>query len=81
MFSPTPTSVYPLASTIKIMILGVYAQGVAAGKYDPEERVALAELDAYYLPGTDGGAHPDFLKAVTPDEKRHDFALRKSSTA
>ncbi len=59
---------YPLASTIKIMILGVYAEGVASGKFDPEERVALADLDAYYLPGTDGGAHPDFLEAVTPDE-------------
>ena len=60
---------YPLASTIKIMILGVYAQGVAAGEYDPEERVSLADLDAYYLPGTDGGAHPDFLKAVSADDK------------
>jgi beta-lactamase class A len=59
---------FPLASTIKIMILGVYAEGVASGKYDPEERVSLADLDAYYLPGTDGGAHPTFLKAVTPDE-------------
>src|SRR4051812_14199505 len=31
---------YPLASTIKVMILGVYAEGVASGKFDPEERVA-----------------------------------------
>ncbi len=59
---------YPLASTIKIMILGVYAQGVAAGIYDPDERVPLSTLDAYYLPGTDGGAHPEFLKSVTPDK-------------
>ena len=59
---------FPLASTIKIMILGVYAQGVATGEYDPEERVSLADLDAYYLPGTDGDAHPDFLKAVSADD-------------
>ena len=59
---------YPLASTIKIMILGVYALGVASGEYNPDERVSLAALDRYYLPGTDGGAQPDFLKAVTPDE-------------
>ena len=58
---------YPLASTIKIMILGVYAQGAAAGRFDPTERVPLAALDAYYLPGTDAGAQPAFLEAVTPD--------------
>ena len=61
-------ALYPLASTIKIMILGVYAQGVAVGEYDPDERVPLSTLDAYYLPGTDGGAHPEFLKSVTPDK-------------
>ncbi len=58
---------YPLASTIKIMILGVYAQGAASGRFDPTERVPLSALDAYYLPGTDAGAQPAFLEAVTPD--------------
>ena len=58
---------YPLASTIKIMILGVYAQGAASGRFDPSERVPLDDLDAYYLPRTDGGAHPNFLEEVQAD--------------
>lgn len=58
---------YPLASTIKIMILGVYAQGAATGRFDPTERIPLDELDAYYLPGTDRGSHPTFLENVQPD--------------
>ncbi|MEP7292823.1 MAG: serine hydrolase [Chloroflexota bacterium] len=59
---------YPLASTIKVMILGVYAQGAASGRFDPTERVPLADLDLYYLPRTDGGAHPAFLADVEADE-------------
>lgn len=55
---------YPLASTIKVMILGVYAQGAATGRFDPTERIALDDLDAYYLPSTDRGAHNTFLEAV-----------------
>lgn len=58
---------FPLASTIKIMILGVYAQGAASGRFDPTERISLDDLDAYYLPGTDRGAHPTFLDSVQPD--------------
>ena len=58
---------FALASTIKIMILGVYAQGAASSKFDPNERVPLGDLDLYYLPRTDGGAHPAFLEEVKAD--------------
>lgn len=55
---------YPLASTFKVVLLAAYAQEVAAGRLDPQEQVPLSALDAYYLPGTDAGAHPQFLQSL-----------------
>jgi len=49
---------FPLASTRKVLIVGAYAEAVAAGTLDPAQPVALADVERYYLPGTDGGAHP-----------------------
>ncbi|GAA5514358.1 hypothetical protein Dcar01_03113 [Deinococcus carri] len=54
----------PLASTRKIVVLAAYARAVAAGKLDPQTPVKLAEWEAYYLPGLDGGAHPASLEAL-----------------
>ncbi|GAB4492166.1 MAG: serine hydrolase [Anaerolineales bacterium] len=55
---------YPLASTFKIVLLTAYAQEVAAGRLDEQESIPVSALEAYYLPGTDGGAHPEFLKSL-----------------
>ncbi|MDX9992106.1 MAG: serine hydrolase [Anaerolineales bacterium] len=55
---------YPLASTFKIVLLSGYAEQVSAGALDPAEIVPFEALDRYYLPGTDGGAHPEFLKTL-----------------
>lgn len=55
---------YPLASTFKAVILLGYAEQVAAGVLDPQQEIPFEALDAYYLPGTDGGAHPEFLKTL-----------------
>ncbi len=46
-----------LASTIKILVLAGYAEAVDEGRWSPDERVPLADVEAFYLPGTDGGAH------------------------
>ncbi len=46
-----------LASTIKILVLAGYAEGVDEGRWSPDERVPLADVEAFFLPGTDGGAH------------------------
>jgi hypothetical protein len=46
-----------LASTIKILVLAGYAEGVDEGRWSPGERVPLADVEAFFLPGTDGGAH------------------------
>ena len=47
----------PLASTIKILVLAGYAEAVDEGRWSPDERVPLADVEAFFLPGTDGGAH------------------------
>ncbi len=52
---------FVLASTIKILLLGAYAREVAAGQLDPGQPISLAEWERFYLPNTDGGAHPAAL--------------------
>lgn len=47
----------PLASVAKVITLVAYAEAVAAGELDPLEMVTLAELERYYLPNFDLGAH------------------------
>jgi D-alanyl-D-alanine carboxypeptidase len=47
----------PLASVVKIIHLVAYVEAVAAGELDPTSYVTLAELERYYLPGYDLGAH------------------------
>ena len=47
----------PLASTIKILVLAGYAEAVDEGRWSPLERVPLATVEVFFLPGTDGGAH------------------------
>lgn len=47
----------PLASTIKILVLAGYAEAVDDGRWSPDERVPLADVEAFFLPGTDGGVH------------------------
>lgn len=55
---------YPLASTFKIVLLAAYAQEVAAGRLNAGETISISDLETWYLPGTDGGAHPEFLKSL-----------------
>lgn len=58
----------PLASTVKIIIAIEYAYQAAAGKIDPMQWIDSTELDKYYIPNTDGNAHPQwlaYLKAMT----------------
>ncbi|NDJ54229.1 MAG: serine hydrolase [Chloroflexi bacterium] len=53
-----PTAQVPLASVVKIVHLIAYAEAVTNGEVNPETRVLLDDLNLYYLPGTDQGAHP-----------------------
>jgi len=72
-----PDMPMPLASVAKLITLVAYAEAVAAGELNPQEQVALAELDRYYLPNFDLGAHrravaelreEGRLLGVAPDE-------------
>lgn len=60
----TGTRPMPLASTVKLVIAYEYAVQAASGEIDPDENVRLDALDRYYIPNTDGGAHPAWLKAM-----------------
>lgn len=48
---------WPLASTVKIIPLALASEELAAGRWSPDTPVP--ELEAFYLPGTDGDAHPE----------------------
>lgn len=52
----------PLASTVKIMVALEFAQQAVKHVIRENSYVALSELDKYYIPNTDGGAHPAWLK-------------------
>lgn len=53
-----------LASTAKLVLLGAYAREVAAGRLRADEAVPVDEIEEWYLPGSDGGAHEAALKAA-----------------
>lgn len=52
----------PLASTMKIMVALEFAKQAAFKVFDTSRMVALNELNKYYLPLTDGNAHPQWLE-------------------
>lgn len=47
----------PLASVAKLISLVAYAEATAAGELNALEQIPLSELDRYYLPNFDLGAH------------------------
>ncbi|MEO4053110.1 serine hydrolase [Solibacillus sp. CAU 1738] len=54
----------PLASTVKIIIAIEYARQAAEGIIDSTELISLDTLDTFYIPKTDGGAHPAWLSKL-----------------
>ncbi|MCA1066284.1 serine hydrolase [Rossellomorea sp. AcN35-11] len=52
---------FPLASTVKIIVAIEYARQCEGNIIDPTQSVSLDELDSYYVPNTDGGAHDSWL--------------------
>ncbi|PAX51406.1 serine hydrolase [Brunnivagina elsteri] len=51
----------PLASTIKIIVLAEYARQINQGLLSSQELVNIEDIDLYYLPRTDGDAHPSAI--------------------
>ena len=54
-------NIMPLGSTVKILVAVEFAKQAANKIFDENDIVALNELDKYYLPNTDGGAHPNWI--------------------
>lgn len=71
----------PLASTVKIVIAITYAEQAAAGKLDPEEPIALSDLDRFYLANTDGNAHPNWLSEIQKLEKEKNGSVALKEVA
>lgn len=55
---------FPLASTVKIIIAIEYAQQAADGRINPQQQVSLKELETFYIPKTDGGAHEAWISEL-----------------
>jgi D-alanyl-D-alanine carboxypeptidase len=62
-----PDEKLPLASTVKIIVAIEYARQAAAGKVDPNQPVQVGELETYYIPKSDGGAHEAWLESLGKD--------------
>jgi len=75
--SQNPDKMMPLASTVKIIIAIEYAMQAAAGEIDPDEIVPLIDLEHYYAPRTDGGAHPAWLSSVKKSVVNDGIPLRE----
>ncbi|WP_177217238.1 serine hydrolase [Thermoflexibacter ruber] len=69
--------VMPLASTVKIIIAIEYAAQAASGQINPDEKVSLEELDKFYVPNTDGEAHPSWLKSVKEKVQNNHISIRE----
>lgn len=72
-----PDKMMTLASTMKIIVAIEYAEQVAQGTIDPNEPVSLDELEKYYIPNTDGGAHPGWKAEVKPKTEEGRVPLRE----
>ena len=60
--------VRPLASVVKIMVALEYAFQVEEGKVDPATIIDLEDLNVYYIPQTDGGAHEAWLESLEAEK-------------
>lgn len=52
----------PLASTAKIIIAIEFAKQVSHNLFNENEMVSLDEINKYYIPNTDGNAHPRWIE-------------------
>ncbi len=69
-----------MASTMKIIVLATYEYAVTQGELDPAEEVQISELEKYYLPLTDGGAHIQGLGSLGIKTDALGFALDQART-
>lgn len=70
----------PLASTVKTIVAIEYAQQAAEGLIDPQQEVSLKELNAFYIPKTDGGAHEAWISQLNKDKEIDKVPLSEVAT-
>jgi D-alanyl-D-alanine carboxypeptidase len=76
-----PTQKMPLASTVKIMVAIEYAHQVASGKISSQEQVKINDLEVYYIPNTDGGAHAAWKRELEKEQKVVNDAVNMEDVA
>lgn len=59
----------PLASSVKIIVAIEYAQQVADSIVNPNTMVDTNIINRYYIPNTDGGAQPEWIKSQIAQNK------------
>jgi D-alanyl-D-alanine carboxypeptidase len=75
--SVNKNKVMPLASTVKIILAIEYAQQSAKRLINPDQLVPLKDLEKFYIPNTDGGAHPAWLKSVSSKIDNNQISIRE----
>jgi D-alanyl-D-alanine carboxypeptidase len=71
------TRLMPLASTVKIILAIEYAIQSAEEIIDPDELIPVDELAKFYIPNTDGNAHPAWLKSVESKISEDKISIRE----
>jgi D-alanyl-D-alanine carboxypeptidase len=69
----------PLASTVKIILAIEYAEQSAKSQINPDELISLSDLDKFYVPNTDGGAHSSWLKSIKDKISDDKISIREIS--
>ncbi|MBP2239526.1 D-alanyl-D-alanine carboxypeptidase [Cytobacillus eiseniae] len=67
----------PLASTVKIIIAIEYAKQAADGRVNPNSNVSLKDLESYFVPKTDGGAHKAWLAQLKREQYTDKVPLKE----
>ncbi|HEX8561932.1 MAG TPA: serine hydrolase [Flavobacterium sp.] len=75
--SQNTKKVMPLASTVKIILAIEYAEQSANGSINPDELISLQDLDKFYVPDTDGGAHSTWLRSVAAKIANGKISIRE----
>jgi D-alanyl-D-alanine carboxypeptidase len=57
--------IMPIAGVFQIIIAIEYAERVASGNLNPDEVIYFDQLDHFFIPKTDGGAHMAWFKSVS----------------
>ena len=67
----------PLASTVKIILAVEYAEQSTNHRIDPDSLVSLDDLEKFYIPNTDGGAHSAWLESVQHKIENDKISVRE----